>query len=296
MTIQVDLENAVIVVAGVGPGLGSSLCEHLVDNCNARVVALSKDVQSLQRLSEKYESTEKVFVEEVDLCEDGHVERIFTQLQTQYPNQVRGLVHTAFVAERFPNYLEITKNEFDRVMHNNLYSALAISREAIRMMLKNTPDLVFGTPVRGNIVFVGSIVDDQGDLAKVLYGPAKAGLGSLTRTISCHYGSQGIIPFHFRTGTFRKAIEGEVGKAYYGNELTVARKAAYTQKSSLRRNSTPQEIATLVARWIDPSCAFHCGSDITADGGYEKNLRNWGRFDEQIPGSDYDPLRSVSLK
>ncbi|WP_030976800.1 SDR family NAD(P)-dependent oxidoreductase [Streptomyces sp. NRRL S-1824] len=109
---------------------------------------------------------------------------------------------------------------------------------------------------RGAIVNIGSVNGEQ-DFGNHAYSAAKAGLGSLTRTLAGHAGPRGVRVNLVAPGTIRT-------DAWAGRDLELDRVSAVYP---LGRVGEPDDIAAAVAFLASRDAAWITGTTLRVDGG-----------------------------
>ncbi|MER5684260.1 SDR family NAD(P)-dependent oxidoreductase [Streptomyces sp. NPDC002205] len=109
---------------------------------------------------------------------------------------------------------------------------------------------------RGSIVNIGSVNGEQ-DFGNHAYSAAKAGLGSLTRTLAGHAGPRGVRVNLVAPGTIRT-------DAWAGRDLELDRVSAVYP---LGRVGEPDDIAAAVAFLASRDAAWITGTTLRVDGG-----------------------------
>ncbi|MFD7948275.1 SDR family NAD(P)-dependent oxidoreductase [Streptomyces sp. NPDC059744] len=109
---------------------------------------------------------------------------------------------------------------------------------------------------RGAIVNIGSVNGEQ-DFGNHAYSAAKAGLGSLTRTLAGHAGPRGVRVNLVAPGTIRT-------EAWAGRDLELDRVSALYP---LGRVGEPDDIAAAVAFLASRDAAWITGTTLRVDGG-----------------------------
>ncbi|MFE7792457.1 SDR family NAD(P)-dependent oxidoreductase [Streptomyces sp. NPDC057460] len=109
---------------------------------------------------------------------------------------------------------------------------------------------------RGAIVNIGSVNGEQ-DFGNHAYSAAKAGLGSLTRTLAGHAGPRGVRVNLVAPGTIRT-------DAWAGRDLELERVSAVYP---LGRVGEPDDIAAAVAFLASRDAAWITGTTLRVDGG-----------------------------
>ncbi|MFF2406557.1 SDR family NAD(P)-dependent oxidoreductase [Streptomyces sp. NPDC058092] len=109
---------------------------------------------------------------------------------------------------------------------------------------------------RGAIVNIGSVNGEQ-DFGNHAYSAAKAGLGSLTRTLAGHAGPRGVRVNLVAPGTIRTA-------AWAGRDAELSRVSGLYP---LGRVGEPDDIASAVAFLASRDAAWITGTTLRVDGG-----------------------------
>ncbi len=149
--------------------------------------------------------------------------------------------------------LEQSVESFDRMLRVHLTGTFAVSREAARVML---------AAGRGAIVNIGSIAGLIGLPRRNAYGAAKAGIGSMTRSMACEWAGHGIrvnavAPGFVSTELVRKLEEdGSVDVPRLESRIPMGRLAE------------PEEIAEAIYFLCSPAASYVTGTVLSVDGGW----------------------------
>src|SRR5439155_16982021 len=163
----------------------------------------------------------------------------------------------AGVIARKPS-LQVTTEEFERIIKINLTGSFIVAREAAAVMKDQKPD---EKGQRGSIVFIASL-NSFISLAEVLaYASSKSGVLGLIRGLGNEWAPlgirvNGIAPGVFPTDLHRPLIEG-------------------TDRGRWLRSHTPldrfgdaDELAGAAIYLISPSASYTTGETIVVDGGF----------------------------
>ncbi|TMK65769.1 MAG: SDR family oxidoreductase [Actinobacteria bacterium] len=150
--------------------------------------------------------------------------------------------------------LECTEDEWDVTIATNLSAIFWACRAAIPLMLAGDG---------GSIINTASVVGYVGGPGYAAYGPAKAGLVTLTRQMALEYGPKVraniIAPGGIDTPRFRKAHEDEPDYDAYVARLTSG--------VPLRRLGHPDDVARIALFLASDASSYVSGAVIPADGG-----------------------------
>jgi acetoacetyl-CoA reductase/3-oxoacyl-[acyl-carrier protein] reductase len=159
------------------------------------------------------------------------------------------LVNNAAIAQEKP-FLELTDEDWDRMLAVNLRGPFACSQEVLPDMLERR---------WGRIINISSIGGQWGGMNQVHYACAKAGLNNLTRSLAKLYSAQGVL-----TNT---VAAGLVSTSMIANELETAAGQEKVRGIPVGRIATVDEIARVVAFLASDDAGYITGQTINANGG-----------------------------
>lgn len=185
-----------------------------------------------------------------DVADEASVRLAFDVLESVLP-QVVAVVNIAGVSSPDP-YLEVTSEEWNRVININLNGAHYVTRRALESMVPNGV---------GRVVSLSSVSAQRGGgtFSKTAYSAAKAGLIGFTRSVAREMGPHGI--------TVNAISPGPIDTDIMGGTLTEERKAAMAADGVLPRIGTPTDIAAAIAYLISEDAGFVTGHTLNVDGG-----------------------------
>jgi NAD(P)-dependent dehydrogenase (short-subunit alcohol dehydrogenase family) len=171
---------------------------------------------------------------------------------------------------RLEGFLGTSDEEFEWSMRMNFFAALRATRAALKPMIEQGG---------GAIVNVASVnAFFQPDAGTVDYGPAKAALVNLSKSLSQEFGPKGIrindvSPGPVATDLWlgKGGVADSVAKAT-GVDQETARKNVIASIGGMPtgRFTTPEEVATLVLMLASERTANVTGSNFVIDGGLIK--------------------------
>jgi 3-oxoacyl-[acyl-carrier protein] reductase len=142
--------------------------------------------------------------------------------------------------------LSMSDEDFARPLQVNLSAAFALTRSALRGMLRARA---------GRVVNVTSVVGLHGNAGQANYAASKAGLVGLTKALAREVGKRGITVNAVAPGFIETAMTAEVA----GDELIGRIPAG--------RLGTPEEVAGVIAFLCSDAAAYVNGSVVQVDGG-----------------------------
>jgi len=185
-----------------------------------------------------------------NVADEAQVRAAFDELEAALP-QLVALVNLAGVSSPVP-YLEVTADEWNRVMDINLNGVHYATRRAVESMVVNGV---------GRVVSLSSVSAQRGGgtFSKTVYSAAKAGIIGFSRSVARELGHQGV--------TVNVVSPGPIDTDIMGGTLTEERKVAMAADGVLDRIGTPRDIAAAIAYLISEDAGFVTGQTLNVDGG-----------------------------
>jgi len=185
-----------------------------------------------------------------DVVDNAAVCAAFDVLESELP-QVVALVNLAGVSSPDP-YLEVSAEEWDRVIGVNLTGVHHVTQRAAKTMAKHGV---------GRIVSLSSVSAQRGGgtYSKAAYSAAKAGVIGLSRAAARELGQFGI--------TVNAIAPGPIDTDIMGGPLTEERKARMAADGVLDRIGEPRDVAAAVSFLISEDAGFVTGHTLNVDGG-----------------------------
>jgi 3-oxoacyl-[acyl-carrier protein] reductase len=142
-----------------------------------------------------------------DLADGAQAERLVVDVVARF-GRIDGLVNNAGMDQRGPT-LDLSPDEWDRVIATNLSACFRTIRAALPVMLEQGG---------GSIVNIASRLGQMGIPETAAYSAAKAGLIGLTRSLAREFGTRGVrinavAPGVTLTEMTTDLVDSEAGKA-----------------------------------------------------------------------------------
>lgn len=264
--MDLQLENKVAVVTGASKGIGLAIAAAFARE-GVHVIAGSRSITpELEALHEKYGAT----AVPVDLSTADGPDTI-VRLAVDEFGRVDVLVNNLGAATPRPSFLDIDDTEWQRIFNMTLFSAVRASRAALPHLLDADG---------GSIINISSINARLPFPAVVDYSAAKAGLSSLTKSLSEEFAPRGVrvnaiapgpvrTPFWTAPGGFADATAAQAGTtAQEAIDVVVPQSMGI----STGRVTEAREVADLALFLASPLAGNITGAEFTIDGGQVKTV------------------------
>jgi NAD(P)-dependent dehydrogenase (short-subunit alcohol dehydrogenase family) len=150
------------------------------------------------------------------------------------------------------NFVDVTDDEFRRIMLTNVYSVFSLSREVSKVMLQNK---------RGSIINISSMAAQYGLPGVIAYTASKTAIEGMTRAMAVELSPSGIrvnciAPGFILTKMSSTALDNDV-----------ERKQKVLSRTPMGKLGTPQDVANTAYFLASEESSFMTGTVIPVDGG-----------------------------
>lgn len=244
------LKNKVAVVSGAGSGIGRAVAETYARE-GAKVVVADINVangeETVARI--KKEGGDAFFVKaDSSTAKDN---KMLVEAVVEKYGRLDIACNNAGMGGAAAPTGEYDPESWDKVIALNLSGVFYACRYEIEQMMKNGG---------GSIVNIASIHGTVAAPNSVAYTASKHGVVGITKNIASEYGEKNI--------RCNAVGPGYIETPLLTDHLNKDMMKAVTDKSTMKRLGTPQEIADLVVFLSSDKSSFTTGSYIIADGGY----------------------------
>jgi NAD(P)-dependent dehydrogenase (short-subunit alcohol dehydrogenase family) len=204
-----SLQGRVALVTGASSGLGTQFAKALADN-GAAVALVARRADRLKALKAEIEGKGgKAIAIEADVTDRAAVSRAFDAAEKAF-GTVTILVNNAGIAQSARRAIEVTEEEWRKVLGLDVDAVFYNAQEAARRML--------AVGKKGSIVNIASVLGFGVAKGVAAYATAKAGVIQITKALAVELAFKGvrvnaIAPGWFVTEINDKYLNGEAGDA-----------------------------------------------------------------------------------
>ena len=238
------LKDKRVLITGGASGIGAATAARFLEE-GSKVCVLDRDKGALEKIKSELPTLAATVAADVSNL---------AQVQTAFGEAVRAmggvdvLINNAGISIRH-NFLEITPEEWDKVVAVNLTGVFYVAQTAARHMMERGSGVILQTASTNGIMGYPYYAD---------YNATKAGVIELTKSMALEL-----------------APKVRVCAVAPGYVLTPMQRAEYTDamletvnsKIPFRRHAEPAEIAALFAFLASDDAQYITGQVVTCDGG-----------------------------
>jgi 3-oxoacyl-[acyl-carrier protein] reductase len=239
--------RSIALVTGGSRGIGAAIAKKLgTQGFHVIVNYVSNDAKANEVVHQIKEAGGSAEAMKFDVSHEEQIVQAMAEIAKVGTLAV--LVNNAGISED-GLILRLKKESLDRTLQTNLVSAILLSREAVKLMMKNR---------NGSIIQISSVVAEMGNAGQVAYSAAKAGMLGLTKSLAKEVASRNIRVNAVTPGY----IETDMT-----TELNETQKTAITQNIPMGCLGQTQDVANLVGFLAGPESQYITGQIIGINGG-----------------------------
>ena len=246
-----SLKGKTALVTGSSRGLGYAFATGLAE-AGAAVVVNGSTPEGVSRAADALRAQgHNIHEAPFDVTDEASVIAAFEDLDGKGVG-IDILVNNAGIQLRKP-MIDLSSDEWRRVIETNLTSAFLIGREAARRMIARKSG--------GKIINIGSLTSEAARATVAPYTAAKGGIKMLTRAMTAEWAAHGI-------------QANAIGPGYIATEMNTALTsdpafdAWVIERTPARRWGKPEDLIGTVVYLAAPASDFISGQILYVDGGF----------------------------
>ena len=245
------LDNKVAVITGADSGIGRAIAIQFAKEGAIVVVNYAHNQQKAEEVRQSIQQQNgRALVIQADVGQYQQALGLIHQAVEHF-NRLDIMVNNAAMEIHSP-FVDVTEEQFDRVISIDLKGAFFCAQAAAREMIQRK------TP--GRVVNISSVHEDLAMPQNVPYCCAKGGLRMLTRTIALELAPYSITVNNIAPGAVDTPIDADV-------KADPEKMEALLNEIPLHRMGQPEEIAKLALYLASDAAAYVTGSTYVIDGG-----------------------------
>ena len=238
-----NFKNKKIIITGATGGIGNALVEKFY-KLDGHILATGTKVEKLEGLKKKFP---KIITKKFDISEHLKISNFIEEASKELGG-LDILVNNAGI--NMDNLsLRMKDEEWKKVIDVNLTSTFLLSKNSIKIMLKNK---------FGRVINITSIVGHTGNLGQSNYSAAKAGIIGMSKSLAIEYAKKNITINCVSPGF----IETDMTKGIAEKVRTFL-----TTKIPMGRLGTGEDVSNCVVFLSSDSSSYITGETIHVNGG-----------------------------
>jgi NAD(P)-dependent dehydrogenase (short-subunit alcohol dehydrogenase family) len=176
------LENKVVIVSGIGPGLGQELAYGAARE-GARLAIAARSSELLRKIEREIaKSGREVIAVPCDITKPDDCENLIKETVAKY-GQVDGLINSAYRAGEFKEIQDSDFSDWQETMNTNFFGTMNLTMAAVKEMTSKS---------QGAIVMINSLITKKPLPTQGGYAASKGALATATKILAKELGPKGI--------------------------------------------------------------------------------------------------------
>ena len=233
------------IVTGASRGIGREIAKTLSKKGYNVIANYNKSEKEAKSLQKEY----GVDIFKADVSRRSEIREMIKYAEEKY-GKIDILVNNAGISES-KMFIDVTDEDWNRMISNNLYSTFCVTQEALPNMIHNKS---------GCIINISSIWGLIGASCESIYSISKAGIDAMTKSLAKELGPSNIRINSIAPGFINTDMNNNLAKEDITNII---------EETPLQKQGLPEDIAKCVNWLIEDN--FTTGQVISINGGWVIN-------------------------
>jgi NAD(P)-dependent dehydrogenase (short-subunit alcohol dehydrogenase family) len=271
--MEEKLHGKVAIVTGSGQGIGKAAALLLAQNGARVVVADIKEKEASETAEAIQEQGAEAMVYRINLAEVSEIRRMADSVAGQW-DRIDILVNSAGVVQS-KRLLEITEEEWDRVIDINQKGLFFCMQAVGEQMLKRVPEEVKragrSEVCYGKMVNLSSISGRRGRDVQPHYAASKAAIISLTQSAALAFA-----PYNINVNAISPSVvltpmweQVDRERSQLAGGPAGSATATFIERIPLKRPGSVEDMAHAILFLCSPESDYITGQTLNVDGGFE---------------------------
>ena len=240
-------QNRIALITGGGSGIGLAIAEKFVQD-KILTIIVGRDRKKLDAARERLGEYCRPLQQDLN---DLPAIPAFVKRVTDEFGGIDILVNNAGINQK-KDFIEVSDEDFQRILHTNISSIFALSREVVKDMVKKGS---------GNIINISSMASQYGIPKVIAYTASKSAIEGMTRAMAVELSPLGIrvnciAPGFIATDMSEKALNGDA-----------ERKQKVMSRTPMGKLGEPADIGATALFLASDGARFITGVVLPVDGG-----------------------------
>ncbi len=241
--MKLNLQDKTVAITGGARGIGKSVAEEFMkEGCNVAICDINEETlaEANKYFKNKYK---EVYTERVDVCAADQV-RGFAEKASRIYGHLDIWVNNAGVFAAKP-LLEMTLEEWERVIRINMNSVFLGTQSAAREMIKTGGGVIINTASYAGIMPTAH---------KISYGASKAGIIAMTKESAGE-----LAPYNIRVNS--------VAPGMISTDMMPGNNEHLLNRIALRKMGRPEDVAKMCVFLASEAANYITGATYEVTGG-----------------------------
>jgi meso-butanediol dehydrogenase/(S,S)-butanediol dehydrogenase/diacetyl reductase len=254
------VNNKVVIVTGAARGIGAGIAADLAEK-GAHVVIADLNADAARQTASKISSGgNNAIAVAVDVSSRASVKALIDETVSRF-GRLDVMFNNAGISQTCP-FLEVTEEDFDRIMKINGLGVLIGTQEAAKQMIAQGHG--------GKIINTASVAGKQGYPLFAHYCASKFAVVAITQAAARALAEHKITVNCFGPGVVKTALWEQLDREFMERGLTEKPEQAineFSQSILLGRVSLPKDIAGVTTFLASDASDYVTGQTVMVDGG-----------------------------